>query len=90
MITTGTYLSNKKAKPKLTPTICTAVIASELAYVDIITVKVEGVTFDIIRSGLPGNRQVLSQTTGGGLFNPTGVLYFDISLGTKNVFVMYQ
>jgi hypothetical protein len=85
MIYTGTYRSKSKFNAATFPSISfqPAVISAELAYTDPILVKVEGAAFDIIYSGIPTNRQVLFKKS-------FGVFIFDINMGIRDVFVMYQ
>lgn len=85
MIHTGTYKSSFKLGLGTFPdiTLYPSVVNHELAYTDLIAVHVEGEQFDIIRTGTPGNRKVLYKRS-------LGALMFDINMGTKSVFVIYQ
>jgi hypothetical protein len=85
MIYTGTYRSKSKFNAAAFPSISLqpAVVSPDLAYIDPIVVKVEGKAFDIIYSGIPTNRQVLFRKA-------FGVFVFDINMGIRDVFVMYQ
>lgn len=57
--------------------------ASELAYTDILLVKVNGESFDIITTGNPSNRKVRYRSG-------QGILQFDRNMGVSEVFVIYQ
>jgi hypothetical protein len=85
MIYTGTYktIVFKPVWLGIT-TFYTAASTPELAYTDVVSVKVEGDTFDIISTGLPSGTECLFVKFG-------GILIFDRNLGKdKNVFVIYQ
>lgn len=62
-----------------------AVINSELAYADIIAVKVDGMTYNIKNTGEPSSRVAISEAATGAILLVRGTTNFSTS-----VFVMYQ
>lgn len=85
MIYKGTYTTVQVTKKiGFLTTSYAAVVAGELAYTDIISVKVEGETYNIILNGTPGDRLV-------NYANNIGMLLFKRELGSgKSVSVIYQ
>ena len=82
MIYTATYKTRFRQLGQL-GSITTVVEAAELAYVEIISVKVDGYAYDIVYTDNPTTRQVLYQPW-------SGRLIFGAQHGKVTVFVIYQ
>lgn len=85
MIYTGTYKTVQiTIRAGFITTSYAIVAASELAFVDMLSVKVEGESYDITQTGNPDNRLVKYASN-------VGMLLFQVGLGKdKSVSVIYQ
>lgn len=73
----------------------TEIIDPTIANTDVLKVKREGLGFDIILTGVPGNRQVTYTSTSGKLkflnpFDGTGPAVGPVGSGSEKVYVLYK